>query len=111
MKGNYISYYLPTVIENEMKYILFSPPHPQSQGFFPSWMWFFPPAVCSFGMQPPLLSTWRHPVRKHPMEKKWTEKVYYFFKIYCKNTHFQLFIAALAGILACNFVIYSEHST
>lgn len=34
MKGNYISYYLPTVIENEMKYILFSPP-PPSQGFFP----------------------------------------------------------------------------
>lgn len=44
-------------------------------------------------------------------EKNEQKKVYYFFKIYCKNPHFQLFIAALAGILACSFVIYSEHST
>lgn len=45
-------------------------------------------------------------------EKKNEQKeVYYFFKIYCKNPHFQIFIAALAGILACSFVIYSEHST
>lgn len=48
---------------------------------------------------------------KHSMKKKMDKKVYYFFKIYRKNTHFQLFIAALAGILACSFVIYSEHST
>lgn len=44
MKGNYISYYLPTVIENEMKYILFSPPPPPKSGFFPlSDVFFFPP--------------------------------------------------------------------
>lgn len=42
MKRNYISYYLPTVIEDEMKYILFSP-HLQSQGFSPSRMWVFSP--------------------------------------------------------------------
>lgn len=44
-------------------------------------------------------------------EKNEGKKVYYFFKIYCKNPHFQIFIAVLAGILACSFVIYSEHFT
>lgn len=44
-------------------------------------------------------------------EKNGSKKVYYYFKIYCKNPHFQIFIAVLAGILACSFVIYSEHST
>lgn len=44
-------------------------------------------------------------------KKNEQKEVYYFFKIYCKNPHFQIFIAALAGILACSFVIYSEHST
>lgn len=42
---------------------------------------------------------------------KKAKKVYDFFKIYCKNPHFQIFMAVLAGILACSFVIYSAHST
>lgn len=48
---------------------------------------------------------------KYSVKKNEQKEVYYFFKIYCKNPHFQIFIAALAGILACSFVIYSEHST
>lgn len=107
MERNYISYYLPTVIENEMKYILYSPK--KSRFFFP--------LKCNFFRS---LFIWYAFPSFHDMEafcyetfneKKWTKKVYYFFKIYYKNTHFQLFIAALAGILACSFVIYSEHST
>lgn len=66
MERNYIFYYLPTVIENEMKYILYSP---KKSRFFFSHLNAIFPAVCSFGMHFPPFMTWRHSVMKHSMKK------------------------------------------
>lgn len=70
MERNYIFYYLPTVIENEMKYILYSPK--KSRFFFP--------LKCNFSRS---LFIWYAFPSFHDMEafcyetfneKKWTKK-------------------------------------
>lgn len=106
MEENYFSYYLLKVIENDMKYML----QEKKKGKFFSKN-AISLAVYSFVIHSPPCTLRRLSIMKHSVKKMNKKKVYYFFKIYCKNPHFQIFIAALAGILACSFVIYSEHST
>lgn len=107
MEENYFSYYLLKVIENDMKYMF---QEQKKVKFFFLKCNFFGSLFIRYSF------TLSHVVKAFYYEtfcekNEQKKKVYYFFKIYCKNPHFQIFIAALAGILACSFVIYSEHST